>query len=52
MIFKGKGTGLIHNFTMVVSPGFKYTELNRGGVQWYMVEPKDSISSISDKLKK
>ena len=51
MIFKGKRTGIIHNFTMDVDPGYKYIEKFRGGVQWYMMETKDFISSINFKLK-
>ena len=51
MIFKGKRTGIIHNFTMDVDPGYKYIEQFRGGVQWYMMESKDIISSICFKLK-
>ena len=51
MIFKGKRTGVIHNFTMDVDPGYKYIEKFRGGVQWYMMESKDIISSICFKLK-
>ena len=51
MIFKGKRSGIIHNFTMDVDPGYKYIEKFRGGVQWYMMEPKDIISSICFKLK-
>ena len=50
MIFKGKRTGIIHNFTMDVSPGYKYIEKFRGGVQWYIVESKDFNSSIRLKL--
>ena len=50
MILKGKRTGIIHNFTMDVSPGYKYIEKFRGGVQWYMVESKYIISSIRLKL--
>ena len=34
MIFSGKRSGIIHNFTMDVDPGFKYLEKFRGGVQW------------------
>ena len=52
MIFKGKRTGIIHNFTMDVDPGYKYIEKFRGGVQWYMMESKDIISSINFRLKK
>ena len=51
MIFKGKRSGIIHNFTMDVDPGYKYIEEFRGGVQWYMMESKDIISSICFKLK-
>ena len=51
MIFKGKRTGIIYNFTMDVSPGYKYIEKFRGGVLWYMMESKDIISSICFKLK-
>ena len=38
MIFKGKRSGIIHNFTMDVDPGYNYVEKFRGGVQWYMTE--------------
>ena len=51
MIFKGKRSGIIHNFTMDVDPGYKYIEKFRGGVQWYMMESKDIISTICFKLK-
>ena len=51
MIFKGKKSSIIHNFTMDVDPGYKYIEKFRGGVQWYMMESKDIISSICFKLK-
>ena len=51
MIFKGKRTGIIHNFTMDVDPGYKYIERFRGGIQWYMMESKDVNSSICFKLK-
>ena len=51
MIFKGKRSGIIHNFTMDVDPGYKYIEKFRFGVQWYMMESKDIISSICFKLK-
>ena len=33
MIFKGKRSGIFHNFTMDVDPGYKYNEKFRGGVQ-------------------
>ena len=51
MIFKGKRTGIIYNFTMDVDPGYKYIEKFYGGIQWYMMESKDIISSICFKLK-
>ena len=37
---------------MTLSPGYKYIEKFPGGVQWYMMESKDLISSICFKLKK
>ena len=51
MIFKGKQTGIIFNFTIDVSPGYKFVHKFRGGVQWYIMESKDIISSICFKLK-
>ena len=51
MIFKRKRTGIIHNFTMDVSPGYRYIEKFRGGIQWYMMQNEDFISSINLKLK-
>ena len=51
MIFRGKRSGIIHNFTMDVDPGYKYIERFRGDIQWYMMESKDFISSICFKLK-
>ena len=51
VIFEGKRSGVIHNFTMDVDPGYKYIERFHGGVQWYMMESKDIISSICFKLK-
>ena len=51
MIFKGKRSGIIRNFTMDINPGYKYIEKFRGGVQWYMVESKDILSSCCFKLK-
>ena len=51
MIFRGKRSGLIFNFVMDVSPGYRYIHKFRGGVQWYMMESKDIISSICFKIK-
>ena len=43
--------GTIHNFALDVDPGYKYIEKFYGGVQWFMMQSKDFISSISFKLK-
>ena len=51
MIFKGKRSGIIFTFRMDVNPGYKHIEKVRGGVQWYMMDTKDIISSICFKLK-
>ena len=51
MIFKQKRTGIIHNFTMTVNPGYKYVERLAGRVAWYMLHTNDFISSIDFKLK-
>ena len=47
MIFKGKRTGIIINFTKDVDPGYKYIEKFHGGVQWYMMESKDIFSTFA-----
>ena len=51
MTFKGKRSGIIPNFALDVDPGYKYIEKFRGRGQWYMMESKDTISSICFKLK-
>ena len=51
LIFCGKRSGIFHNFTLDVDPGYKYIEKFHGGVQCYMMESKDIISSICFKLK-
>ena len=51
MIYRGKQSNIIHNWTMTVNPGYKYAERFFGGVTWYMMESKDIISSICFKLK-
>ena len=51
MIFRGKRSGINDNFTVDVDPGYKYIEKFHGGVQWYMMESKDIISSNCFKLK-
>ena len=50
MIFKGKRSGIIMNFTMSVSSGYKHVCRFEGGIQWYIMESKYVISSISFKL--
>ena len=51
LILKGKRSRIIHKFTMDGRPGFKYIKKFRGGIQWYMMETKDVISSVSLKLR-
>ena len=51
MIFIGKRSGIIHKFTMDVDLGYKFIEKFRGGIQWYMMNTKDFISSIKFILK-
>ena len=51
LVFKVKRSGIIHNFTMDVDPGCEYFEKFYGGVQWYMMESKDIISTTCFKLK-
>ena len=50
MIFKGKRSGMIHNFTMDVDPGYKFIQKFHGGVHWYTLESKDIISKICFKI--
>ena len=50
MIFKGKKSNFILNWTMTVSSCYKYVETFSGGITWYMMQTKDIISSISFKL--
>ena len=52
MIFKGKRSGIIHNFTMDVDPVYKYIKEFHGGVKWYMMESRDIFSSNCFNLKK
>ena len=51
MIFKGRKSNIVHNWTMTVDPGYKYVEKFSGGISWYMMQSKDIISSICFKLK-
>ena len=41
MLLKGKRSGIVHNFTEPVDPGFIYTWDCRGGIQWYTIDTKD-----------
>ena len=50
LIFQVSRSGIIHNFTMDVEPGYKHIEKFLGGVQWFMMKSKDIISTISFKL--
>ena len=49
MSFRDKRSWIIYNFNMDLDSGHKYIENFRGGVQCYMVERADFISSISFK---
>ena len=51
MIFGGKRSGIFHNLTMTVDPGYKNVENIAGGISWYMMNTKNFVSSISFKLK-
>ena len=51
MIFKGRKSNFIHNWTMTVNPGYKKVENFSGGISWYMMQSKDNISSICFKFK-
>ena len=50
-IFRDKRGGIVQNFTEDVNPGDKHNENFRSGVQWYMMQSKNFVSSISFKLK-
>ena len=51
MIFKGRKSNIVHNWTMTVDPGYGDVENFSGGITWYMMQSKDIISSICFKLK-
>ena len=51
MIFRGKRSGIIHNWSIIVNPGYKFVERFSEGITWYMMESKDIISSICFKVK-
>ena len=50
--YRGKRSVIFHNFNMDVDPGYKNNEEFCGGVQWFMTESKDIVSSICFKFKK
>ena len=51
MIYKQKRSGMFHNWTMTVNPGYKYVESFAVGFTCYKMQTKDVISSISSKLR-
>ena len=51
MIFRGRRSGIIFNFVTDVDPGYSYIHKFHGGVQWYMLETMDFISSNNFKLR-
>ena len=51
IISKGKRSGITHNWTMTVGPGYKTTEKISGGITWYKTATKDVISGNSFKIK-
>ena len=51
MIFQGRKSNIIHNWTKTGNPGYKCVEKISGGISWYTMETKDVISSISFKLR-
>ena len=50
-IFQTKETGIKHNLSVDVDPGYESMEKFIEGVQWCMMESKDFISNISFQLK-
>ena len=51
MSFERKRIGIKFNWSLTVNPGYKGVEKFHDGINWYMMENKDSNSSISFKLK-
>ena len=51
LISKGRKSNIVHNWTMIVDPGYKYVEKISGGISWYIMQSKDIISCICFKLK-
>ena len=52
MIFKGRKSNIIHNWTMTIDPGSRYVENKSGSISWHMMQSIDIISSICSKIKK
>ena len=52
MLFEGRRATINHNFTTDKNPVYKYINIFRGGVRWYMMESKDFLSSFKFKFKK
>ena len=50
-IFRGRRSGILFNWTMTVDPGYKYVERFHGGINWYMMQTEDIISSICFQFK-
>ena len=46
MVFKGKRSGIFHNWTLTVDPGYLYVARFSGGLSLYMMKTKDVTSSI------
>ena len=38
MLFRGKRSNIVHNWTLTVDPGYKCVEKFAGGVTWYLME--------------
>ena len=51
MIFEGRKSNIIQNWTMTVNPGYKFIEKFSGGISWYMMQSKEIITSICFNLK-
>ena len=51
MIFRGKQSGIFHNFTTDVDLGYRYIQKLEGGISWYKLENKVFTSIVSFKLK-
>ena len=52
IIFEGKRSGEVHNFTTIVSPVHKNIEKFRGGIPWFMIDTKHFTSKINFRREK